>query len=293
MMTFRPSPALASTALGVAVVIVLSGCRTYSHTARRVSREPTFENIWPAKAGNYWAYDLSSQVFAIADTLYSQSAEVPEAPGMDVLYAALGKPFGATAEARGSGTLHVRFGRDISHSTAAVAMQVGVRCERISGALVPPQSFSGQMWTRSGSTIKLFGSGDCNWVYFDESLQLGHEIQDAQIGGFMNLKSRVWRKRSYLALGTEYVNCIECFYVLDMGVTRLGAAGDTPRYCRPYTYGVIVYAPDLGPVYCHEVMKSVGGHWYDSEATISAFANTKSWPAVFAEQGGDPCPYGR
>ena len=99
----------------------------------------------------------------------------------------------------------------------------------------------------------------------------------------MELTARVWRTFRYSVLDIAYSNCIECFYVLDEGVQREGTAYETEGYYRKYTYGVVVYAPELGPVYFHEMNMPSRGVWNNRAATLSAFANEGAPPAAVAE----------
>lgn len=273
-MNQRCVPRVTCIAACVLTMAVLLGCGDDSPTVPRNDVEPSFDNIWPAAVGNHWTYDVTTYPIAGVDTLYVSAADVPPIPSMEDLYAALGATQADADAPLERGTFHLRFSEDISPNAETLAMRMANETVDISGSPYPPSPlWLGLAWFRTATRI-LYSIGSVGWVHLDGSLAPGHEFS-VEIPSIVatELATRVWRTREYSALGTEYGNCIECFYVLDAGVHRVGTAYETQGYYREYGYGVIVYAPELGPVYCHEMIMMGRGLWDNREATISGFAN--------------------
>lgn len=255
-------------------IAMLSGCGGDDPTAPRNDAAPNFENIWPAAVGNHWTYELSTSSSSVAETLYATAAEVPAVPPMEQLYEALRAPVGAAPVLDGSGTFQLRFVEDVSPNVDTVAMLLSKETLAASGEPAVPMALSkGSIWMRFATQIRYYGSGNIDWVHLIESLDPGYEftVPVPFLGRDASLTTKVWRTRSYSALGITYPNCIECFYVLDFGVVPYGTAYEIDGYFRPFAYGVIVYAPELGPVYCHERMMYGTSVWNDRTASLSDF----------------------
>lgn len=261
-------------ATAVVITSALLGCGGDNSAAPRNEAAPTFDNIWPAAAGNHWSYRLDTYYVAVPETLYATSVEVPEVPSMEFLYAALSAPIAGPPEAAGRGEYHLRFIEDISPNADMIVMRATKETQIVTGAPDSPLPLSViSLWMRTATQIGGTWPGSANWVHLDESLAPGHEFtKEMQLGeGDGRLTSRVWRTRSYSALGKTYSNCIECFYVLDYGVYPVGTAYETVGYCRPFAFGVIIFAPELGPVYCHERIFYGTDTWNDRKAFLSDY----------------------
>ncbi len=253
---------------------ILSGCGGDGPTEPRNDATPNFENIWPAEVGNHWTYELVTSTSAVAETLYATAAEVPPIPQMEHLHEALKAPIGAEPVLDGSGTFQLRFVENVSPDADNVAMLMSMETVADSGEPgVPMALYKGSVWMRSATQIRYYGSGNIDWVHLVGSLEPGYEfaVPVPFLGGDASLSTKVWRTRSYSALGTTYSNCIECFYVLDFGVTPVGTAYQIDGYFHPFAYGVIIYAPEIGPVYCHERIMWGTSAWNDRTASLQDF----------------------
>lgn len=261
------------TAICAISFIMLAGCGGDTPSKPRNAAAPSFENIWPAAVGNHWTYDVVTGTVAGSTTLYATASEVPPIPEMESLYASLASmPIGSAVSPE-HGTFHLRFAEDMSPSLDILTMRLANETIDISGSPNPPTPLSaGLFWIRSSNRIAYSLGGQTGWVLLDESLAAGHQFV-LTYSVTTELATRIWRTLAYTALGTEYSNCIECFYVLDMGVRRVGTAEETQGYYREYSYGVVVYAPELGPVYCHEMNMMGRGVWDNREAAITGFVN--------------------
>lgn len=272
---------------GLVAIEIVSGCGGDSPTVPRNDAVPSFENIWPAAVGNHWTYELVTSTSSVAETLYATAAEVPPVPPMEQLYEALMAPIGAAPVLDGSGTFHLRFVEDVSPNADTVAMLMSQETVAVSGEPGAPMAlYKGAVWTRSATQIRYYGSGNIDWVHLVGSLEPGYEfaVPVPFLGGDASLNTTVWRTRSYAALGTTYPNCIECFYVLDFGVAPVGTAYQIDGYFHPFAYGVIIYAPELGPVYCHERIMWGTSAWNDRTASLRNFVKEAAPVLVQAKQ---------
>ena len=259
----------------VLAAVSLMGCGDDDPVVAPNNAEPSFDNIWPAAIGNHWAYNIVDYAIPRSNALYATAAEVPAPPSMEELYSALmGKQAYNDPEIY-RGTFHLRFSEDISQSPELVVLRLNNETVDIAGNPYPPSPlWLGQVWVRSATRIAYSAAGTTGWVHLDGALTPDHEFS-VELPAIVatQLTTRVWRNIKYDALGTVYANCIECFYVLDEGVRREGTAYETQGYYREYAYGVVVYAPELGPVYCHEMTSMGYAAWSNREATICSFAN--------------------
>jgi hypothetical protein len=255
--------------------VSLVGCGDDDPVVVPNNAEPSFDNIWPAAVGHHWTYEIVSHTIPRSNDLYATAEEVPPLPSMEELYSALmAKRFYNDPEVY-SGAFHLRFAEDISPSTELVAMRLDNETVNIAGHPLPPSPlWLGQVWVRSVNRISYSSAGFVGWVHLNGALTPNHEFS-VELPSIVatELSTRIWRNIAYEALGTTYSNCIESFYVLDEGVRREGTAYETQGYFREFAYGVVIYAPELGPVYCHEMTSMGYGAWDNREATIASFAN--------------------
>jgi hypothetical protein len=52
--------------------------------------------------------------------------------------------------------------------------------------------------------------------------------------------------------GMVFPNALECAYIVDYGPQWAGMPEDPWGYYRVYDYGVVIYAPEVGPVSSYE-----------------------------------------
>jgi hypothetical protein len=122
----------------------------------------------------------------------------------------------------------------------------------------------------------LFGYGDLNsdysWIYLEGDLAVGHQFSLQLVSDLANdvwLHGRIWSQTDLTIDDRTYTNCLECFYVVDLGVTILtDEQGEPLGKTRAYIYGSVFYAPDLGPVLCHERSQAAYSTAYDPAAQM-------------------------
>lgn len=240
-----------------------------------VDDPPTFENIWPAVEGGHWTFAISSSPVIQNEEIWSTPDDVPAGPAMDTLYAALEGTDATVPEDAEPGSFHLKFVEDLSQDTDTSVWRMDNRIDSPGEQIYPPSPlWLGQAWTRSATRISYSVAGFLGWLHLDGSLSVGHEFS-TPIPAIVptQLNGRVWRLVECSSLGTTYTKCIECFYVIDEGVQPVrNANNEIQGYYRHYSYGLIVYAPHLGPVSAHEMIMRSPGQWDNRVALLEAFA---------------------
>jgi hypothetical protein len=227
----------------ILLMMLVAGCSGDDPSRPGSGSVPTFENIWPVGVGRYWTYDLTEEGYEEETTLYDRVEDVPALPDMEELYADLhSDPPGAELESS-SASIHYSVSADLTTDpdTAVMAFDYSVVNE----------------WRRSSDRIATYGGGYLQWVHLDGGLTPGHEFSVQLAAGLADdifLHNRVWRSRSFEVMDTTYTGCVECFYIIDMGISQVtGEDGSIRGYLRDYRYGMVIYAPVVGPVYCKEM----------------------------------------
>jgi hypothetical protein len=237
--------------LTICLPLIISGCSDDTPTNLNSGTSPTFENIWPAAVGHFWLYSLDDRLYDGGSLPYDDPEGIPPIPTFDDLYADLkvdqpGAPLGI-----GSGTMRWDITADATVDPDTTVMTVDNTYQGTAG--YPRGLNMGPSWRHSGDRIASYGPGYFHWLYLDGDLTPGHEFT-AELGvGLADdilLTSRIWSIRSYNVAGTTYPNCVEVFYLLDMGIQEeADENGESAGFAQYYEYGVIIYAPDVGPVY--------------------------------------------
>ena len=258
-------------------VFFFVGCSGDSSTSPGESLTFTYDNIWPPIEGNSWEFSLHNQIFETEGDLYSTPEEIPGLPTMESLYADIqNDDWGApTSVARGNWSL--LFSDNGSEIEGTTVLAVSNTTEMLEGIPRRPYPFwVGQSWTHSGDQISFSSAEVTVWVLLQGGLTPGNSFS-AELpswGRTMYLNSLIGPIRSINVMDQEYSNCLECFYVLDGGIqTVVNEIEEIEGYFRQYFYGIIVYAPDVGPVFCQERYMGGPGHWENRKATLQAFGN--------------------
>ncbi len=106
----------------------------------------------------------------------------------------------------------------------------------------------------------LYSYGDIStnhsWIYLESDLSVGHEFTMQlvpELADDIFLYGRIWSVGE-LAIGERtYENCVECFYLIDMGVqVATDENGVVLYWGRAYLYGSVYYSPGVGPIRCHQ-----------------------------------------
>jgi hypothetical protein len=247
----------ATTGILLLVVCFLSACSGDDPSQPNSGPVPSFDSIWPAGVGRYWVYDQVVDEYEGGATVYDRAEDIPDLPSMAQLYADLQTdPSGALLA-----SADTRFGSRMTADLTANPDTTVMACENyvVDPGIYesPPLGLSvGTQWRFSSDRIAVYSSRFLQWVHLDGALTPGHEFSTPLAEGLADgivLHNRVWRVRSFDVMGETVAGCLECFYVLDMGVQRsTDESGEINGYFRGYGYGVVIYAPEVGPVYCKE-----------------------------------------
>lgn len=243
--------------LAICLAAAFSGCSD-DDPARPISgTRATFDNIWPATVGQHWIYDLKGQLHTEDYLVYERPEDIPPIPPMEDLYADLGVVIDRTPVEETRGTFRQVITSDATVDPDTVVMNVELIIQNQEGYPSPPWGLGmGPSWRHSGDRIASYGYGQLGWVHLEGSLEPGHEFTTTWSEGparFDTLFSRIWRTRSFDVMGQSISNCVECFYVRDMGIQQAtDENGDPQGYFQAYMYGMVVFAPEIGPVYCKE-----------------------------------------
>ncbi|MGD8628762.1 MAG: hypothetical protein PVH52_06740 [bacterium] len=120
-----------------------------------------------------------------------------------------------------------------------------------------PMLIHGGIWEKNDAWIGTYCEIDTNlcWKFLEEDLTVGSEFTHQLIPG---LADNVFMHCKVLSMGNVrigglvYPNALECAYIVDYGVTWTDLPPGHTGYYRVYDYGVVVYAPEVGPIYSYE-----------------------------------------
>jgi len=120
-----------------------------------------------------------------------------------------------------------------------------------------------------------YGYGDLyrdhSWTYLEGELKPGRSFSLQLVAGLADdiwLHARIWSVQTRRLDGTRYANLLECMYVIDLGLqTMMDDSGEPAGSVRPYIYGTVWYAPQIGPVGCRERSHLMVRTAYEPEGT--------------------------
>lgn len=227
----------------------------------KADADPTFENIWPAAVGNYWEYDSVEKAYDEGHTIYDGMEDVPPIPPMEKLYSNLQVQTPGNIFDSGRGVYRMEFASDATTAPDSIVLILDAEMDFVEGFATPPMalispSFSGIPWTRTPERMASYFEFGLEWLFFEGALTPGNEFEaqlSETVAEDILLKTRIWRIGPFDLQDKTYPNAIECFYVLDGGY-QFGTDpnGDPTGIFHSYAYGLIVYAPEVGLVFCKE-----------------------------------------
>jgi hypothetical protein len=124
--------------------------------------------------------------------------------------------------------------------------------------LTEPLLVHGGAWEKTTEWIGTYGDVDTllAWKFLEADLSPGHGFRHQllpSVAGDVFLDLRILRQGAFRTNQGTFVKTLECLYRIDYGILEV-LDMDPPGkgYVRAFGYGVVVYAPTFGPVYCHE-----------------------------------------
>jgi len=121
-----------------------------------------------------------------------------------------------------------------------------------------PLLIHGGVWEKTSEWIGTYGDLDdlLAWKFLTDRLRPGTEFTHQLIPSLADdvyLHCRIVRELTVETKEGDFKKAIECLYLVDFGVSQtFNPGGAAEGYARPIIYGSVIYAPTLGPVYCHE-----------------------------------------
>ena len=307
----RCSGFLLSTLFLAAGAVVLTACNDDSVVGPE-NPAPTMDNIWPHADGNAWIYDLAVRSFAgDPDAVFPADGSMPPLPTMEELHAAMDQDIVFEARGQSDGLYRMAFEGDITTESGVTAQHLteelflpveGLRrvsshedrllgrilaarpdlrgrvaCKDIGDELKAPILLGGYAFEATADGIYSYGDvdQDHSWTYLEGDLTVGSEFSIQLLSAFTDdlfLYGRIWNVGDYTVGGMTYANCVECFYLVDLGVTPVVDEFGMPLgNIRAYIFGSVYFAPDIGPVYCHEKSHTVMMGFPAGEAVIMEY----------------------
>ena len=272
-MSFLSKSDMQVIALLFVAVFLAPGCSEEGPTIPEISATPDYENIWPAAVGNQWEFELFNKIYVSEERPYDSLDDIPELRTMEELYADLqGEDWGEhTSVARGVFNLVFAEGASNSEGTS---MLLSNSREDIEGKPFPPSPlWLGDVWLQKSERISYSVFGWMSWLHLQGDLSPGNEFSyEVPAMVESHLYNRIWEIRPSTVLGKKYRNCLEVFYLFDMGIQTIrDENNEVEGYYNQYGYGVVVYAPEVGPVFFQERIMMSPGLWEHRKATLMAF----------------------
>jgi hypothetical protein len=120
-----------------------------------------------------------------------------------------------------------------------------------------PILIHGGIWEKNDAWIGTYCEIDTNlcWRFLTEDLEPGSEFTHQLIpaltdDAFMHCK--ILSIANVDIGGEVYPNALECAYVVDYGPQWASMPKQPAGFFRFYDYGVVIYVPEVGPVYSYE-----------------------------------------
>ena len=245
-------------ALCLCALCVLPACDD-DPTSPPFTFDPVLAELWPHQDGTAWTYQLTQALCPATEPgFYENVEDVPPLPSIDALVADLRCALACEPEAVVTGTHHLSF-------DGTVEITPEITAQRLRGLVVPgtgypdvPMPLEEASWRLEAARIAGYSpyvGEDPVWIYLADGLQPGAEFSLQILPGVSSdviLHGRITRHLE-LDVDGAVVPCVECFYLLDMGVvTMVDEGGGTLGHAHPYRYGVVVYGRGVGPIRCLE-----------------------------------------
>jgi hypothetical protein len=247
--------------LFIGLTAMVCSCSDDGPSRPQADADPTYENIWPAAVGNYWEYDAVSKSYDQGLPMYDRMEDVPPIPPMEELYADLLAQSPGNIIYSGRGVYRLEFASDGTAAPDSIVLFLDAEMDSVENYASPPLPLyspwhSGTPWTRTDDRMASYNEFGQDWLFFEGALTPGNEFEaplSETIFDHLLLKTRIWRIGSFELRDTTYPKAIECFYVLDAGyLSGTDENGDPTGISPFYSYGLIVYVPEVGLVFCKE-----------------------------------------
>lgn len=263
-------------ALVIISLFSFTGCSDDEPTQPQDLTNPTFTNIWPASVGTHMVFELHNQTFHFQEGTFETPDDIPEIPSMETLYAQLQDDNWGDPASIDQSLFNLKFIDDQSNVDDTIKLAVSEWYDHIEGrAFVPSPLKIMYHWTQSVDRISSTLGDLTYWLHLDSSLIPGQNFSAEIVGTEeTHLDSRIWKIRSFSNMNINHPACVECFYVVDMGIqTVRDYYGAILGYYHPYSFGVVIYAPGVGPVFCQEKIMLSLDVWENRQATLLALGN--------------------
>jgi hypothetical protein len=245
--------------------------------------DPTLDNVWPNGDQTAWTYEYVLRTWDFPElTEYDDIDSVPPAPTMDEIEDLLGNhPIGDNPESV-EGIYRLKFDGDTTTAAGVTAQYLTEMLVTDDGLClteggrtraaghwhpaavgdfdtIPPHPLflRGGVWEKTSGWIGTYGELDTlpDWKFLEANLTAGHEFTFELPWGDAVLHCRILRRVDFATEIGVFEKAIECLYLLDPGIlTFVGEFGDPYGWARTVDYGVVVYAPTVGPVYSYRRM---------------------------------------
>ena len=121
-----------------------------------------------------------------------------------------------------------------------------------------PILIHGGVWEKTSSWIGTYGDIDAllAWKFLTDNLRPGSEFTFQLLPSMADniyLHCRIDRQLTVKTAVGDLKKAIDCLYLVDLGNSQVfNPTGGSQGYARGIIYGRVIYAPSVGPVYCHE-----------------------------------------
>jgi hypothetical protein len=271
---------------GIVVTVLVTGCSENECPEPYCCiPDPALDNIWPNRDKLAWTYEYLCRTWdSPGPTVYDDIDSVPPAPTMDEVVELLADhPIGDNPDSI-RGDYRLKFDGDITTAAGVTAQNLTEMLITDDGVGFPegrhvgpygylrsasldtfitvsilPGFLHGGAWEKTDEWIATYveeGDYDTlpNWKFLDADLEVGHEFTHELTLGDGVLSCRILRQTEFETQAGIFEKAIECLYLFDPGILAYTTEYDTTGWARPFEYGVVVYAPTVGPVYCYRRM---------------------------------------
>jgi len=267
------------------ILPLLTSCDSPSGARSARLPDPTLENLWPNADASYWTFAMECRVWypdpgdAMPPfTLYENEADLPPAPTLDAIEAVLNDHGTGPVTGEQSGSFTLRFDGTLEldeHKTAQRLLhEIHWDTEAARGArgdggwtggprqqeeFLDPLFWNNfSAWLRNDDGIFCYSTfwEGAYWTYLEDELEPGQEFSHViPVSGLdLVLHGRVLDEVALASPALGHLKGVfRILYVLDWGAQIVTTdSPDIAGYARWVDYGVALYAPGIGPVYCRE-----------------------------------------
>lgn len=200
----------------------------------------TYENVWPAVDGSSWSYRSEYRLQDVPAQVDASAEDVPTTPSVDELYGLLEQQLPTQPSIL---DFAYRLGPTVPGPDGVTR-----RLTTEGRGLVLCGAYSDRLrWSLNGiRAASDFSESD--WLFIGNSVELDEQV-DWSASGLVEMHTRVVRRGRCTALGTVYLDCVECMtwcgwkprVITDDAGVELG-------YVLAFHVTSVVFAPGLGPV---------------------------------------------